>query len=158
MNLIDELFGLITEFEANDLQYAVCGGLALAAHGHPRFTKDIDVLVPKDQLPRISEAARRRGFTVEGGMLTFGAGTERERALYRISKVEGANVITLDLLLVGSAHDETWEDRVRVDWRGRHLWLVSKKGLMRMKQVAGRPQDLLDIEMLKQASKEEPHG
>ena len=158
MNLVDELRGLVAEFEADGAHYALCGGLAVAAHGHPRFTKDIDVLVPKQELARVRAAARRRGFILEGGRLTPGAGTERERELFRISKAEGANVLTLDLLLVGPTYERAWDGRVRATWRGRELWLVSRDGLIWMKTIAGRPQDLADIDALKRMQSEDPHG
>lgn len=158
MNLIDELLGLVAEFEVEQIDYAVWGGLALAAHGHARFTKDIDLLALEEQLDRVRAVARRRGFTLEGGRMTFGSGTERERSLYRVSKAKGANVITLDLLLVGPIHDATWKESVRVSWRGRTLWLVSRGGLIRMKRDAGRPQDLLDIQTLERETGAGPNG
>lgn len=158
MNLVDELLGLVGDLEAEKLDYALCGGLALAAHGHARFTKDIDLLVPEAQLAKVLGVARRRGFTLEGGRMTLCSGTEQERTLCRVSKAQGANVITLDLLLVGPAPDAAWDGRVCVPWRGRGLWLVSRRGLIHMKRAAGRPQDLLDIQTLEQMAEEEPGG
>ncbi len=42
MNLYDEFFNIIHEFENHDITYAVVGGIALAFHDKPRFTRDID--------------------------------------------------------------------------------------------------------------------
>jgi hypothetical protein len=44
------------------LPYAVAGGMALFAHGHRRFTEDIDILVTRDDLERIHEALDGRGW------------------------------------------------------------------------------------------------
>ena len=45
MNLYDELLALVDVLEQNQLEYALCGGLAVGILGHPRMTKDIDLLV-----------------------------------------------------------------------------------------------------------------
>ena len=44
-DLIAELEQLVDALHADAAEYALCGGLALAVHGHPRATKDIDLLV-----------------------------------------------------------------------------------------------------------------
>jgi hypothetical protein len=41
MDLHDEFFSIIEAFEENDITYVVIGGIALAFHDKPRFTKDI---------------------------------------------------------------------------------------------------------------------
>ena len=43
MLIIEELFRIVDAFAANQLEYAVCGGLAVAIHGRPRLTVDIDI-------------------------------------------------------------------------------------------------------------------
>ncbi len=40
-----ELDAVTAALDASQIEYAICGALALAVHGHPRATKDIDVLV-----------------------------------------------------------------------------------------------------------------
>lgn len=41
VNLVDELRGLLESLNGAGVEYAVCGGIAVAIHGYPRFTKDI---------------------------------------------------------------------------------------------------------------------
>ena len=41
MDLYEELFALTKALDAGRLSYALCGGLAVAIHGAPRFTKDV---------------------------------------------------------------------------------------------------------------------
>ncbi|MBK7875101.1 MAG: hypothetical protein IPJ77_05010 [Planctomycetes bacterium] len=158
MNIVDELLALVTEFEASQLDYAVCGGLALAAHGHVRYTGDIELLIPEEQLARAVEAARRRGFTLVGRRSSLGAGTERERSIHRMSKTEGAVVMKLELVTIDAAHDATWQERERVRWRDRQLGLISRSGLLRMKRAAGRPQDLVDVQSLERGTEEQTDG
>jgi len=44
------------------IPYAVAGGMALFAHGHRRFTEDIDILISRDSLERVHEALDGRGW------------------------------------------------------------------------------------------------
>ena len=64
MDLHEELARLVDALADCEVEYALCGGLALAVHGFPRFTKDIDLLVRKEDVEGIVEAARDRGFVV----------------------------------------------------------------------------------------------
>jgi hypothetical protein len=57
MNLYEELLLLLKALEDSGLDYALCGGVALAFHGHPRFTKAIDLLVRQEDLETIRQAA-----------------------------------------------------------------------------------------------------
>lgn len=158
MNLVDEVLALVTEFESAEVEYALCGGVALALHGHPRFTKDIDLLIPRAMLEPARAAARRCGFTLDGGSMTFGAGTKLERELHRLTKVVGPTDVTLDLLLVGSAYEGVWGRREPFEWRGRRCWAVSRSGLAEMKRISGRPQDLVDLEALDEADRQDSNG
>jgi hypothetical protein len=80
--------------------------------------------------------------------MTFDAGTPRERTIHRVSKVEGAEILTVDLILVEPSLQEVWDSRTAVEWEGRRAPVVSLSGLLKMKRVAGREQDLLDIKNL----------
>lgn len=45
-------------------------------------------------------------------------------------------------------YSAVWERRECVEWEGTSLWVVSRDGLVQMKRLAGRLQDLADIEKL----------
>ena len=47
MNLKDELFLIVETLERGGVEYALCGGMAVAVHGYVRATKDIDLLIPR---------------------------------------------------------------------------------------------------------------
>lgn len=158
MNIVDELLALVHELEAQHVPYAVCGGLAVALHGHPRFTHDIDLLAPKEALDAIRRAAHRCGFVLESGSITFGAGTERERELHRFTKAQSTEALTLDILIVAPAYDRAWRERATVAWRGQRLWAVSREGLIDMKRLSGRARDLADIEALEGRAEERADG
>jgi len=57
-------------------------------------------------------------------------------------------VLSLDFLLVTPQTEDVWATREAIDFLGRKLFVVSREGLIKMKRLAGRPQDLADIERL----------
>ena len=103
MNLVDELHAIAAAFKTSGIRYAVCGGVAVTAHGATRSTKDIDVLVAPDDVARALDAVRPLGYTFVALPMTFEAGTERERHVQRVSKIEGKEHLVLDLLLAKAA-------------------------------------------------------
>jgi len=143
--LIEELKELVSAFEDNSIEYALCGGLAMAAHGFVRATMDIDFLIRSESLEKAYEVGKENGFDIRGLDISF---KERAVEIRRISKIVGEDVISLDLLLVTPRVKDVWETRERIDFLGGKLSVVSRSGLIKMKTLAGRPQDLADIERL----------
>ncbi len=148
--LLDEFKAITSALNEAGIEYAVCGGWAMAIHGLPRATMDIDLLVAADDVKKIWGIAQTLGYDVEGLPLHF------EIEIRRISKIdrESKKLITLDLLLVGDNSVDIWAKREEVKWREGTTWVVSKDGLIKMKRIAGRPQDLLDIEKLQEVADE----
>jgi hypothetical protein len=58
---VTELEGVVDAFEAAGVGYAVCGGLALAVHGYPRATMDIDLLVRSEEIAGAVAVAKLAG-------------------------------------------------------------------------------------------------
>ncbi|MBA3353435.1 MAG: hypothetical protein H0U23_13635 [Blastocatellia bacterium] len=145
---------LLSEFKSitealNDagLDYAVCGGWAMAIHGIPRSTLNIDLLALTDDLDRVWEITKDRGYDDDGMPLHFADGAIEIR---RISKVdsESKRLFTLDLLLVTPKLEEVWRSRGQVEWEEGQTWVVGKAGLIDLTQISRREQDLLDIEVM----------
>lgn len=147
-NLVDELFAIASALDAAGIEYAVCGGIAVTLHGWVRATDDIDLLVRPEDVARVLQAVRPLGFDMPAQPMTFGAGTEAERHVQRVSKLGGADVLTLDLLLADAAYEGLLEGRIVVRQPEGTVQLVSREGLLKMKRMAGRPQDLADIDHL----------
>lgn len=147
-NLYEEMFAVVDALESGRIEYAVCGGLAVAIHGLVRATRDIDLLILREDLDRVLDVARRCGFNLDGGMLPMGAGEPVPRDMFRISKVIEKDLLTLDLLIVNSTLQPAWEAREYYEWQGRKLQAVSPAGLYLMKKLAARPKDLLDLQTL----------
>ena len=148
LDLYEELRALTLAFDAAGVEFALCGGLALAVHGHPRATKDIDLIVPREQIPLARSVARACGFVLSALPMKFSSsGIEIER----VSKIAGADLLMLDLLIVNETLGPVWESRRRLPWGAGDLSVVSREGLISMKLAAGRPQDLADLAKLQES-------
>lgn len=148
MDVNGEMLRIGKEFEEAKIEYAVCGGLALAIHGFPRATKDVDLIICAEDLARIRSLVRQLDYRVDGGFQTFRAGTTEESKLWRISRVVDDELWTIDFIIVTEFLRDVWHDRLTVEYRGQHIQVVSADGLRKMKEFSGRPQDLADLEKL----------
>lgn len=155
MDLYEELIGLIKVLSNAKIDYALCGGIAVAFYGYPRFTRDIDLLIRRENLDDVIELGKKRGFTIEAGVIPIGGRAKEKTEIYRISKADGTELLTLDLVLVSPGLEDVWENRELFDWLGQRIVVVSRDGLMKMKQLSGRDQDLLDLKMLGMNDNEE---
>ena len=146
--LLDEFSGITKELNQRGINYAVCGGWAVAIHGFLRATLDIDLLILTGDLGEAMDAAREKGFDIEGLPLNFDGGKTQIR---RISKIDrhSKELITLDLILVTDIYKDVWEGRKKVNWNQGEYSIVSRNGLMRMKEISGRPKDLIDLDFLR---------
>lgn len=144
-------FKLITEaLNDAEIDYAVCGGWAMAIHGLARSTIDIDLLVLADDFERAWELAKENGYDVEGLPLHFADGAIEIRRISKLDQ-ESKLLYTLDFLLVTPALDEVWAGRELVEWPEGKTWAVSRSGLIYLKRISGREQDMLDIKQLGEA-------
>jgi hypothetical protein len=143
--IYDEFVAVVRALDDAGIDYAICGALALAVHGAPRATRDIDLLARKEDEARIREVAMRLGFTHAALPMQFsGSGIE----VQRFTKIGSGRPLMLDVLWVIPKLEAIWDDRRRVAWEGGTLSVVSTEGLVTLKLTAGRPQDLVDIQSL----------
>ncbi len=153
LNLYDEFKSLISTLHQFDIEYAVCGGLAMAVHGFPRATIDIDLLIPEESLNETLSAADQLGYTMKAMPMRFAGGKTESR---RVSKLdpESGDVLTLDLLLVTPAIREVWESRLEALWENQKLLVVSRAGLIALKSLRNSEQDIADIKRLTEEADE----
>lgn len=144
MDLQVEFSRIIHALEAAGLSYAVCGGLAVAIHGAPRATKDIDLLVLEDELEAILQTLEPLGFRFKARPMTFPDGMR----IQRVSRIQGRDLLTVDLLLVGAETQSAWDSRLPVDTEQGTIQVISREALIELKVWAGRPQDLADVDKL----------
>jgi hypothetical protein len=140
---------LIDGFEVAKVPYALCGALALAVHGHPRATKDIDLIVPAASVNAAKAIARACGFAIESLPMRF---RQADLSVQCVSKFVDNVLVMLDILVGSENLDDVWNARVQIQWKSRTLWCVSRAGLVSMKLAAGRPQDLADVARLEEST------
>lgn len=149
--LLQEFTEFVAALNRRQLAYAVCGGWAMTIHGCPRATIDIDVMVRGEDLAEVWRVAEDLGYSVEGLPLHFHDGAIEIR---RISKIDTETKVlfTIDFLLVTEATQPIWRNRENVEWEHGAISTVSREGLIQLKKLSGRLQDLADIERLENES------
>lgn len=145
LDLRTELDALTKSLDQAGLPYAVCGALALAIHGHPRATKHIDLITTPETIAPLKAVARVHGFTIEALPMTF---TTSGITVHRVSRLAGAQILTLDILDGSGVLGPVWDTREKIQTSRGAIWVVSRQGLITMKLAAGRPQDLADLASL----------
>ena len=150
IDIYDELIRLVELFETEEIDYALCGGWAMAVHGEPRATIDIDLLIPAESSERaIAAIVSNLDYRIRGMDMSFASGAIEIR---RVSKIdpESGDLLSLDLLLVTPPILSVWESRIEATWEGRPITVVSKSGLIALKRFRGSGQDLDDIKKLEE--------
>lgn len=145
MDLPSDLIDLLAEFAEEEVEYLLIGGLAVALHGLPRFTKDADLWL-RDTPDNIARAQR--------ALEAFGAPAATRDGLATISGLDvvwmGHPPSRIDLMkaVPGGDFDRAWASRRAVESAGVPITLIGREELVRLKRESGRPQDLIDAEKL----------
>jgi len=141
---------LLKLLEENQVEYVVVGGYAVAFHGYPRFTKDIDIFFKNSELnvKRIKKALISFGFTdkdlpddlfyEKGSIIQFGIEPLRVDI---INEIDGVNI----------------EDALKNSIRGKYgkveINFIGINELIKNKESTGREQDIIDAKKLKGRTK-----
>ena len=125
----------------------IVGAVALAYHGFPRYTGDLDIFVRNTP-----ENAQR----LEAALGRFGFGSVGLKAADFVNSYQviqlGAAPNRVDLLtsITGVTFDDAWAARVRGDLGGIQANFIGRQTLIENKQATGRPQDQADLDVLRQ--------
>lgn len=145
MELDRDFSEFIACFAARDVEFLIVGGYAVAAHGHPRYTKDLDVWV------RVDRANAERIIAALGDFGFGGLGLAVEDFLTDDVVVQlGREPQRIDLLtfVSGVEFEEAYENRVLVEIGGVEVPVIGRAELRRNKLATGRLRDLADVEDL----------
>lgn len=132
-------------FNAERVEYLLVGAYALAAHGLPRATGDIDLWV---------RASPENATHVVRALIAFGAPADQfsvadfglNDQILQLGVPPGrVDVITS---IDGVTFDDAWPNRVTVEVDGLTVPVIGRADLLRNKRAAGRPQDLADVSRL----------
>jgi len=134
------------------VEFLVVGGHALAFHGHPRFTGDIDLLVR----PSKDNAARLVGCLDEFGFGSLPLRTEDFCNPGQVIQL-GRPPNRIDLLtsISGVDFDRAWAERVAGQIDGLDVFFISYRHFVLNKRASGRMKDLADLEALDEIPSEE---
>lgn len=138
---------MLSALSAAGAEYLVVGAHALAAHGRPRATGDLDIWVrpSSDNADKVWAALARFGAPLS-------ALKKQDLTTPGIVFQIGVEPVRIDILTAidGVDFDGAWTRRIVVDVDGQSVPLLGKDDLIRNKRAAGRPQDLADVAALEQ--------
>lgn len=144
---MDDLKDLLSLLSSYNVEFLIIGAHAVAFHGYPRATKDVDVWVRREaeNARRLAAALREFGAAIgDAGATKFATSP---KTMVRI----GVPPHMVDILNFGGSDqnfEEVWEGRVQGELLGVSVCFPSKVALIEMKRSVGRPQDLLDIKKI----------
>ena len=131
--------------DRREVRFLIVGGYAVAAHGHPRATKDLDVWVLIDPGNAERLVLALEDFGMESVGLTPADFMEPDVVVQL-----GYPPLRIDLLtsVTGVAFTDCWENRVILDVGGVEAGFISLPDLIANKRAAGRPQDVVGADVL----------
>ena len=137
---------LLSLFNAKRVRYMVIGGYAVVQHAEPRFTNDLDLWIGTETT---------NADAVYSALLDFGAPLSRltpadfkeEGSFYQMGTPP--NRVDILMGIPGVEFQAAWQRRMEVDFDGLLVPFISRQDLIRAKQAAGRPQDLIDLQALR---------
>ena len=136
---------LLSEFSLHGVEHLVIGAHALAAHGHVRATKDLDVWVNANaaNAERIVEALRAFGAPMSGVTAT-------DFAVPGVTFQIGVAPVRIDICTAidGIEFSGAWKRREMRGIDGLQVPIISAEDLIANKKATGRLQDLADVEAL----------
>lgn len=145
MPLNPDFRDLFAALNAAGARYLLVGGYAVAFHAQPRFTKDLDVWTDPDAANAARAFAALRSFGAPLHELTA-ADLGRLGTIFQIGVPP--NRIDVVTAIDGVTFPEAWQDHVETTYGDQAVPVISRRHLVQNKRASGRPQDLLDLELL----------
>ena len=134
---------LLRAFAAADVRFMIVGAYALAVHGRPRATGDLDVWIDAtpENAPRVMQALAAFG-------APLGEITEADFAGPGVVYQMGVPPARIDILteLTGLTFEQAWRDRIRRPFGEIEVDFLNRASFLRNKRAMGRLKDLSDIE------------
>lgn len=129
----------------NEVKYLVVGGYSVAIHGHPRYTKDIDIwiLTNRENAVSLVQALDDFGF----GSLDLSV-TDFETPGHVVQLGNAPARIDILTSLTGVDFESCWQNKIDVEDDGLIYPVISLSDLKANKRALGRHQDLADLEQL----------
>lgn len=138
---------LLRLFNANNVKYLIIGGYAVIQYAEPRYTKDLDIWISADKVNASAIYKALKEFGAPLAEMTE-ADFAEEGYFYQM----GRPPMRVDILMgiPGVEFEKAWQHRVEVDFDGLIVKFISREDLITAKKASGRPQDLIDADLLSQ--------
>lgn len=144
MNIHPDFSAFLDALHHQQVEFLIVGSFALALHGRPRATGDIDLWIRP--LPENAKALIR---AVEEFGFGFMRITENDIMSGKIVQM-GVPPVRIDLITVldGLNAEETWSGKVEGTLGEHRVFFIGKAAYIKNKRAVGRQKDLGDLEML----------
>lgn len=132
---------------SENVRFVIVGGHAVAGHGDPRLTEDLDVFVEpeRENATRLREALKSFG---------FGESAPPVDDLATPGKIFmlGRKPWRIDILtqIDGVTFDEAWAGKIEAKFTESPLFVIGREQLITNKKASGREKDLRDVAMLEE--------
>ncbi len=155
--LNDDFLDMLRALQGSGAEFLVVGAHAMAAHGVPRATGDLDLLVrPSEQnAARVVTALRAFGAPLAAHGVTP-ADFAQPGMVYQL----GLPPRRIDLLteISGVDFEQAWATRREIETQGLRLPVIGLSALIANKRATGRPKDAVDVELLERAAAARDEG
>lgn len=136
----------IESLNKNDVEYLIIGGFAVAFHGHPRYTKDLDVWInsASSNVRKLLKALKDFGFgSLELKPEDFSNPDDVIQLGYPPNRID------LITEIKGVDFESCYDQKVETQIDGIKVSFIDLENLKKNKKATGRHQDLADLENLK---------
>jgi len=135
----------LESLNSRGIDYVIVGAHSLAFHARPRYTGDLDILIRADNRKRNQTCRSLNHFGFAGSGFKESDFTQPAQM---IQLGRAPNRIDLLTSITGVTTDEALASKVPAELDGIPVFILSKEALIRNKRAVGRPQDLVDLELL----------
>jgi len=145
MELYPDFKELLELLNAHEVDYLIVGGYALALHGSPRFTGDLDIYLGthRDNAKKVLSVLKAFGFSALD--LTEDDFSKTDQVIQL-----GVPPVRIDFVtsIDGVAWEDAWKNRETGTWDEAPVYYLSRVDFIANKRASGRLKDLADIEAL----------
>lgn len=150
LKLETDFIDFVSLLNKYEVEYLIIGGYAVSIHGYPRSTKDLDICIKisDENAEKMVEVIKKFGFAslklTKEDFLKRNFFTQLGYDPVRIDIVNDLDAVPFEL---------AWKNKKIVDFENIKINFIGYSELLKVKENAGRPQDIADIHKLKSRNK-----